>query len=77
VRRQDAPTIFRINGALYLWRAAFVEGSTADWRRGRHLMMEIPELRAMSIDTLDEFRKAESLVRSGLVGFPWLEKWTE
>jgi CMP-N,N'-diacetyllegionaminic acid synthase len=73
VRRQDAPSIYRINGALYIWRSAFVERSSAVWRQGRHVMVEIPELRAMSIDTLDEFKKAEVLVQAGLVEFSWMK----
>lgn len=72
-RRQDVPTAYVINGALYVWRAAFVRAETASWRRkGRHLMYEIPDVRAMSIDTLEEFAQAEALVTSGIVDLPWL-----
>lgn len=72
-RRQDAPTIYRINGSLYIWRAAFVRRETQSWRRGgRHVLHVIPELRAMSIDTLDEFNKAEALIAAGLIQLPWL-----
>ncbi len=72
-RRQDLPTIYRINGSLYLWRAAFVRAEATSWRRGgRHVLWEIPERRAMSIDTADEFERAEALVRAGLIAFPWL-----
>jgi len=71
-RRQDVPRVFRINGALYVWRAAFVRSAPQSWRAsGKHLMCEIPELRAMSIDTLEEFRHAELLIESGLVKLPW------
>jgi hypothetical protein len=35
-------------------------------------MYEIPELRAMSIDDLEQFQFAELLVKSGLVKLPWL-----
>ena len=73
-RRQDVPTVYRINGSLYLWRARFVRDQTGGWRpHGRHLLHEIPELRAMSIDTLEEFQKAELLVTQGLIRFPWLD----
>jgi N-acylneuraminate cytidylyltransferase len=72
-RRQDAPAVYRINGALYLWRAEFVRKQEAGWRgRGKHLLLEIPEIRAMSIDDLQQFQVAETLVKSGLVTFPWL-----
>jgi len=73
-RRQDVPPVYRINGSLYLWRARFVREQVEGWRpHGRHLLHEIPELRAMSIDTLEEFQKAELLVTEGLIRFPWLE----
>ena len=72
-RRQDVPTVYRINGALYIWRAAFVRSETGSWRGStRQLIYEMPELRAMSIDTLEEFEQAEMLIRSGLVKLAWL-----
>ena len=74
-RRQDAPTIYRINGSIYVWRTAFVRSTGPDWRKqGRHLLFEIPEIRAMSIDDLAEFHHAELLVQHGLVELPWLKK---
>ena len=74
-RRQDVPPVYRINGSLYLWRTRFVRDQTEGWRRhGRHLLHEIPEMRAMSIDTLEEFHKAELLVTQGLIRFPWLKE---
>ena len=74
-RRQEAPTIYRINGSLYLWRTPFVRRETRTWRgTGRHLLYEIPEARAMSIDDLSQFEQAELLVKNGLISFPWLER---
>jgi len=72
-RRQEAPAVYRINGSLYLWRTAFVRRcADGRWRRdGRHLLYEIPERRAMSIDTADEFERAEALVKMGVVQLPW------
>ena len=73
-RRQDVPTVYRINGSLYIWRCSFLRNEEISWRRnGRHLMFEIPELRAVSIDTADEFQRTEVLIRSGLIRMPWLE----
>jgi CMP-N-acetylneuraminic acid synthetase len=71
-RRQDVPDVFRINGSLYVWRAAFVRRETTDWRRGQLLMHEIPESRAINIDDLDEFRRAELMIREGRVTLPWV-----
>ncbi|MBI3616064.1 MAG: acylneuraminate cytidylyltransferase family protein [Candidatus Omnitrophica bacterium] len=73
-RRQDLPPMYRINGSIYLWKAEFVRKESRGWRAfGKHRIYEIPEIRAMSIDTLEEFLKAEVLVRSGLVRFFWLK----
>lgn len=72
-RRQDVPPVYRINGSLYLWRAEFVRAERESWRRGgRHVISEIPDFRAISIDTLEEFRRAELLITAGLVTLPWL-----
>ena len=73
-RRQEVQPVYRINGSLYLWQADFVRNQKESWRRGgRYLIYETPEIRAMSIDTLEEFEKAELLVKGGLIKFPWLE----
>jgi N-acylneuraminate cytidylyltransferase len=72
VRRQDVPTFYRINGALYLWRSEFVRHAPSAWLEGRHRMVEIPESRAFSIDDLFEFEVADLLVTRGLVRLPWV-----
>jgi CMP-N,N'-diacetyllegionaminic acid synthase len=70
--RQQAPRVLHITGLLYLWRADFVRRSP-NWRKtGRHLMLELPERRACSIDTLDQFERVEALVKAGLIELPWL-----
>ena len=74
-RRQDLPDVYRINGLLYIWRADFVRSQLQDWRRyGRHLMYETPEIRAVSIDDLEQFNVAETLVKDGLIELPWLDR---
>ncbi|MBI4354230.1 MAG: acylneuraminate cytidylyltransferase family protein [Candidatus Omnitrophica bacterium] len=74
-RRQDVPTVYRINGSIYLWRAAFVRVHQGSWQRGgRYLLHEIPEIRAMSIDDAKQFARAEAMVRSGLITLPWLSE---
>lgn len=73
-RRQDVRPVYRINGSLYLWRTAFVR-TARSWRQdGRHLLYEIPELRAMSIDTAEQFERAELLVKNGRIALPWLSE---
>ena len=72
-RRQDVGAVYRINGSIYLWRASFVRQETVSWRRnGKHIIYEVPDIRAVSIDTPEELERAELLVKNGLVEFPWL-----
>jgi N-acylneuraminate cytidylyltransferase len=71
-RRQDVPTVLRINAALYLFRSAFLRGETDAWQNGRHRALEIPEARAFHIDTESDFRLAELVLEAGLVDLPWL-----
>lgn len=71
-RRQDVPTIYRINGLLYIWRAEYVR-TRDSWRdQGRHLMHITPDSRASSIDTLEQFERLEALIKAGLIELPWL-----
>lgn len=72
-RRQDAPMVYRVNGSLYCWRSSFIREGDGSWRQtGNHLMYEVPESRAMSFDTEEEFLRAELLVQGGFIHFPWL-----
>lgn len=70
-RRQDVPTVYRINATLYIWRTRFVRSGAA-WRSGRHLMYEVPEVRSVHIDSADDFAHAEAVLQTGMVRFPWL-----
>lgn len=74
-RRQDVPPVYRINGSLYIWRTELVRSEANSWRRtGQHLIYELPDIRAISIDTEEDFQRAELLVKSGLIEFPWLDQ---
>ena len=72
-RRQDVPPVYRINAALYLFRRDFLLSELASWMDGRHLLYEIPEARAIHIDDLAEFERADLMIRAGLLKLPWLE----
>jgi len=73
-RRQDVPLVYRINGALYLWRTEYLRKQTGSWRAGGNLMMyEVPEIRSMSFDNLEEFARAEVMVENGIINLPWME----
>ena len=71
--RQDVPPTYRINGALYLWRRDHVAESEApQYFESKHLMLPIPECRAIDIDSALDFRLAELMLKDGLIRFPWL-----
>lgn len=73
VRRQDVPAIYRINGALYLWRRDYLADSEAPrYFEMPHRMLEIPESRAIDIDSPRDFRLAELMLQDGMIQFPWL-----
>jgi len=72
-RRQDVPRVLRITASLYLWRAGYVRAREGDsWLGGRYLAWEVPERRAIHIDTAEDLELAEVLLREGLVHLPWL-----
>jgi N-acylneuraminate cytidylyltransferase len=71
-RRQDLPRVLRINAALYLFRTDFLRRERETWLNGRHLPLEIPELRAFHIDTEDDLKLCELVIESGLVTLPWI-----
>jgi CMP-N,N'-diacetyllegionaminic acid synthase len=71
-RRQDVPRVFRINAALYAWRTSFVRSEATSWLTGRNLLYEIPELRALHVDSLEDFTLLELYIREGLIELPWL-----
>ena len=74
-RRQDVPTVYRVNGSLYIWRTSYVRSEAQSWHNTeQHLIYEIPEFRAMAIDTPFEFQRFELMVNNGLIDFPWLDK---
>jgi CMP-N,N'-diacetyllegionaminic acid synthase len=72
-RRQDVPRVLRINAALYLFRTSFVRSARDTWLDGRHLVLEVPDLRALHIDTETDFRLCELLLEAGLVTLPWID----
>jgi N-acylneuraminate cytidylyltransferase len=72
-RRQDIPTVYRLNACLFLWRSEFIRrpGQT-NWRVGKHLILEVPEKNFVHIDEQYELDKADLLIRHGFIHFPWL-----
>ncbi|MBQ26680.1 MAG: acylneuraminate cytidylyltransferase [Nitrospiraceae bacterium] len=74
-RRQDVPVVYRVNGTLYIWRTEFMRREKFEWRkRGKHLMYEVADFSAISVDTREEFERAELFVKAGMVRLPWLSE---
>lgn len=73
-RRQDVPTVYRMNASLYIWRRDFIHACEKnEWsKEGNFLLHEIPESRAIHIDDLHEFEVAELLIKKNLISLPWI-----
>ncbi len=71
-RRQDVPPVYEINGAMYLWTRRHVLEAD-DWRVGRLLMHVLPRARAINIDDLAQFERAQAAFDSGAIQFPWVQ----
>ena len=72
-RRQDAPRVLRINGALYLWRSEFIRAHEDDpGAAARIAPCEIPERSAIDVDTADDLELAELLLRERVIRLPWV-----
>jgi N-acylneuraminate cytidylyltransferase len=72
-RRQDVPRTLRVNGSLYLWRAEFLRAHEDDPAgSARYVGWEVPERRAIDIDTAEDLELAELLIREGLLDLPWV-----
>lgn len=75
VRRQDVPTVYRVNGLLYLWRSDYLLNAAApQYDEKPHRMLLVPDLRALDIDTERDLLICELLIREGLIQLPWLAK---
>jgi CMP-N-acetylneuraminic acid synthetase len=66
-RRQDADAAWFITGLLYVWRAEFVRAEERSWFNGRLLPLQVPAVRAVSIDDAADLALLEALVAAGLV----------
>jgi N-acylneuraminate cytidylyltransferase len=74
-RRQDVPPLYRVNGALYLWRRDYLLEAPLDptATNAPHKMLIMLDERCLDIDSLRDFRLAEILIREAFVALPWLE----
>jgi N-acylneuraminate cytidylyltransferase len=65
-RRQDTPKVFDMTTVLYTSKTDFVLNASGVFD-GRVKTLEIPEIRALDIDTEMDFKFAEFLISDGLV----------
>jgi len=65
VRRQDVSDFFRINGNFYIWRIDFAISMGSQWiDDGIHYGIEIPDVMGISIDTMQEMKLAELILKN-------------
>lgn len=66
-RRQDAPPVYALNGAVYVIRASILPTLENQFRLARFAIHEMPRNRSIDIDSADDLEYAEWLVlRSSL-----------
>jgi CMP-N,N'-diacetyllegionaminic acid synthase len=69
-RRQDAPVIFQLNGAVYVYRRALLlNQSPAGYQKIKHF--EMPEVNSIDIDEPLDWDWAEFLLSRGLIKFDY------
>lgn len=61
-RRQAAPPVYAINGAVYVMRRSAVVGLTNQFQLGRIAAYEMPRRRSLDIDTAEDLDMAEWLI---------------
>jgi N,N'-diacetyl-8-epilegionaminate cytidylyltransferase len=66
-RRQDAPRVYDITTVLYAAKTAYVKSASGVFD-GKVKVVEIPEIRALDIDTELDLKFAEFLFNEGLAG---------
>lgn len=71
-RRQEAEPVYRVNGMLYVWRRDHLMPSSFDQLYSApHRILQVPEERALDIDTLHDFQVGEALLQAGMLQLPW------
>ena len=66
-RRQDAPRVYNINASIYIWKRDYLisnGGSLILMLKGKTSLYQIPEERAIDIDSEFDFRIVESLIKN-------------
>ncbi|HEX4786432.1 MAG TPA: acylneuraminate cytidylyltransferase family protein [Candidatus Sulfotelmatobacter sp.] len=73
-RRQDAESVYRVNGMLYVWRRDYLmRCSSEQLYASPHRILIVPEERALDIDTLHDFQVGEALFQAGMLQLPWCD----
>ena len=65
-RRQDAPSVWGLNGSIYVWRRAALPKAVAQGFWGvRAKPYAMPRRRSVDIDDLEDFELAQWLLQRG------------
>jgi CMP-N,N'-diacetyllegionaminic acid synthase len=64
-RRQDTPKVYDVNASIYIWKRDYLinKKSLFSKKTGVYIM---PEIRSMDIDSNDDFKIVEFLLKNGL-----------
>lgn len=72
-RRQELPTVYRLNGLLYIWKREFILSNPYNLKKGRNLLYFVEQARSVDIDTVEDFEKAVQLIQQKTVHLPWIK----
>lgn len=61
-RRQEAPPVYAVNGAVYVIRRSVLQGLQSQFRVGRYVAYEMPRARSADIDGPEDLEFAEWLL---------------
>lgn len=68
-RRQDAPTVYALNGSIYVWqRQALAQAAVSSLWDVAHALYVMPRWKSVDIDDLDDFDYAQWLYARHLSG---------
>ena len=68
-RRQDLPSVYSINGALYVWRRSAIVATT-NWRHGLLRKQIVADVPFTPIDSIEQFDALEALAQAGVISLP-------
>lgn len=78
-RRQDAPKVFDMNNSIYIYQSSYLRKDGKDKISDDTVAYEMEPLSSVDIDTVEDFRILESLVKESVVdlGVPKIDSYLE